>query len=224
MTDQLDRRADLTRLQIIQAASRQFARRPYSLVSLDDILTDAEVTKGAMYFHFRSKHALATAIVEHQSDTGRTTVDGLTAQGLSGLETMIDVVFQAAIDDLTNDMARAALNLLESIGRTDGLQERVLNQWASTLAGIARRAISDGDITGHKPEDIARFLLSMHLGLRHTSVIDKPDVFLDDLRTAWLMALPGFAAPDRLGFLTTFIERRTALAVKKAALAQRDAL
>ena len=67
MTEQLDRRADTTRLQILRAASHQFAHKAYSLVSLDDILADAEVTKGAMYFHFRSKYALASAIIEHRA-------------------------------------------------------------------------------------------------------------------------------------------------------------
>ena len=66
MTEQLDRRADTTRVQILRAASRQFARKSYSLVSLDDILADAEVTKGAMYFHFPSKYALASAIIEYR--------------------------------------------------------------------------------------------------------------------------------------------------------------
>ena len=62
--DQVDRRADVTRLQILLAASREFARESYSQVSLDDILARAEVTKGAMYFHFRSKHELALAIID----------------------------------------------------------------------------------------------------------------------------------------------------------------
>ncbi len=70
MTEHLDRRADTTRVQILRAASHQFARKSYSLVSLDDILADAEVTKGAMYFHFRSKYALASAIIEYR-DGGR---------------------------------------------------------------------------------------------------------------------------------------------------------
>lgn len=46
--EQVDRRADTTRLQILLAASREFARKSYSQVSLDDILAQAQVTKGAM--------------------------------------------------------------------------------------------------------------------------------------------------------------------------------
>ena len=71
MTEQIDRRADTTRRQILRAASHQFAHKAYGLVSLDDILAEAEVTKGAMYFHFRSKHALAVAIVEQRAAIAR---------------------------------------------------------------------------------------------------------------------------------------------------------
>ena len=58
-----DQRSDTTRDQILRAAAHQFAQRPYYAVGLDDILAQAQLTKGAMYFHFRSKHALALAIV-----------------------------------------------------------------------------------------------------------------------------------------------------------------
>src|SRR6202171_4229918 len=129
VTDPIDRPAESTRLQILRAASHQFAYRSYSLVSLDDILADAEVTKGAMYFHFRSKYALASAIIEYRAAVTRASVDQLLAQKLSGLETMIDISYLVAIEDIGDETARAGLNLLESIGRTDGLQATVLGPW-----------------------------------------------------------------------------------------------
>jgi TetR/AcrR family transcriptional repressor of nem operon len=54
MTEASERRAGTTRQRLIAAASRQFAHRPYGTVSLDDMLAEAELTKDAMYFHFRS--------------------------------------------------------------------------------------------------------------------------------------------------------------------------
>jgi AcrR family transcriptional regulator len=122
VTEQLDRRTDTTRLQILRAASRQFARKSYSVVSLDDILADAEVTKGAMYFHFRSKHALASAIIDYRAAVARASVDQLLARKLSGLETLIDISYLVAIEDIGDETARAGLNLLESIGRINGMQ------------------------------------------------------------------------------------------------------
>jgi AcrR family transcriptional regulator len=137
VTEQLDRRADTTRLQILRAASRQFARRSYSVVSLDDILADAQVTKGAMYFHFRSKHALASAIIEYRAAVARASVDQLLARKLSGLETLIDISYLVAVEDIGDETARAGLNLLESIGRTEGLQGDFLGQWVTAFAAIA---------------------------------------------------------------------------------------
>ena len=74
MTEAGERRADTTRQRLIAAASRQFAHRSYSMVSLDDILGEAELTKGAMYFHFSSKQALALAIVDDLNEMSRAAV------------------------------------------------------------------------------------------------------------------------------------------------------
>jgi AcrR family transcriptional regulator len=217
VTEQLDRRADTTRLQILRAASRQFARKSYNLVSLDDILADAEVTKGAMYFHFRSKHALASAIIEYRFASARASVDELLARKLSGLETLIDIIYLVAIEDIGDETARAGLNLLESIGRTDGLQANVLGQWVEAFAAIAGKAVKDGDvIESRDPRGIARLLVSMYLGLRQTSNLAEPEHFLRDLESTWALALPGFVKPDRIDYLNQFIKRRTAVAIKRA--------
>src|ERR1700758_1844427 len=112
MPEANDRRADTTRQRLIAAASRQFAQRPYSMVSLDDILVEAELTKGAMYFHFSSKQALALAIIEELTETSRAAVVESLARKMSGLETLIDLVFQVAVQDSQDAVARAGVRLL----------------------------------------------------------------------------------------------------------------
>lgn len=215
---QLDRRAELTRLQILQAAAQQFAHTPYNLVSLDDILADAAVTKGALYFHFRSKHALAVAIVEHRTELGHKTLGAVLARHLSGLETLIDLSFLVAAEDIGDPMARACLNLIESIGRTDGLGSRMLGQWVQSFTEIAKRAVGEGDfVHGADPEAVARVLVSIYLGVRQMSDLDDPPQFLADLEHSWRLALPGFVEPERLGYITQFIRRRAAVGVRKAA-------
>lgn len=225
MTEQVDRRADTTRRQILRAASHQFAHKAYGLVSLDDILAEAEVTKGAMYFHFRSKHALAVAIIEHRAAVARHAADELVARKLSGLETLIDFSYLMAVDDIGDVSTRAGLNLLESIGRTDGLQASVLGEWVTTFAEIGRRAVGEGDVVEERdPDDIARLLVSMYMGLRQTSNFAEPERFLHDLEMGWALVLPGFANPDRLEYFTQFLRRRTALAIKKATPLRSDTL
>jgi TetR/AcrR family transcriptional repressor of nem operon len=214
-----DRRADATRQQILRAAAHQFARRPYSLVSLDDILAEAEVTKGAMYFHFRSKHALALAVIDEQSRNGRLAVKELLANKLSGLETLIDISYQTAVRDINDEVARAGLNLLESIGRHNKLQANVLAPWINAFAVLVERAITEGDIADqHDPGEVGKVLVSLYIGIRQTSNLDEPQEFLTAVEKTWLLVLPAIANPQRMDYLSQFIKRRAALALNKTAI------
>jgi TetR/AcrR family transcriptional repressor of nem operon len=209
-----DSRADATRRQILLAASHQFALRPYHDVGLDDILAEAELTKGAMYFHFRSKHALAVAIIEAQTAAGAVAVDDLLSRGLSGLETLIDFSFLIAVHDIKTDGVRAGLNLLESVGRSEGLQKALLDRWANALARVVEQAVTEGDIGQQcDPQDVGRLVVALHMGLRQTSSLDEPERFLHDLERCWALMLTGILVPDRLEYFGQFLRRRAALAI-----------
>jgi TetR/AcrR family transcriptional repressor of nem operon len=215
MSDVTDKRSDTTREQILRAAAHQFAQRPYYAVGLDDILADAQLTKGAMYFHFRSKHALALAIVDEQTVRSRAAVQELFTRKLSGLETLIDVSFLGAMADITEDITRAAFNLLESVGRTEKLQVRLLGGWIVLLGEIAERGIREGDIVDRgDPEDIGRLLVSIYMGLRQASSLDDPVVLLGDYQKALSTVLHGIVKPDKIDYFAQFLKRRTALAIK----------
>jgi AcrR family transcriptional regulator len=211
-----DRRADSARGPLVRAAAQEFAHKPYSLVNLDDVVAAVDVSRGAMYFHFPSKHALAMAVIGEADKLGRKGAAGVLANKLSGLETLIDLSYLTAVLDICEDLARAGLHLLESIGRTEGLEARSLREAINALAEIARRAVPEGDMAdGHDAEDIARLLVSMYIGIRHTSDLDKSKQFLLDLEKAWMLLLPGFANPQRIGYLNQFVHRRTVMAMAK---------
>ena len=215
MSEVSDKRSDTTREQILRAAAHQFAQRPYYAVGLDDILAEAQLTKGAMYFHFRSKHALALAIVDEQTVRSGTAVQELFTRKLSGLETLIDVSFLIAMADITEDITRAAFNLLESVGRTEKLQERLLGGWIDLLGEIAGRGIREGDIVDRgDPQDIGRLLVSIYMGLRQASSLHDPVVLLDDFQKALSTVLRGIVQPDKIDYFAQFLKRRTALAIK----------
>jgi TetR/AcrR family transcriptional regulator, transcriptional repressor for nem operon len=214
MTEAQDTRADSTRQQILRAAARQFARLPYHQVGLDDVLAEAELTKGAMYFHFRSKHALALAIIEDQAVEAKAVVEGLVNRKFSGLETLIDFSYQISVRDISTDMARAGFNLLESIGRIEGLQAERLEGWIQTLTAIADRAIDEGDILNEcDPQEVGRLLVSIFMGLRQTSNLDDPEHFLLALEKTWTLLLPSIVRPERIDYFRQFIRRRTAIAI-----------
>ncbi|WP_238420799.1 TetR/AcrR family transcriptional regulator [Gordonia sp. 'Campus'] len=60
---------------ILATATRQFAERGFTAVSLDDVAESAGVTRGAVYHHYRNKKALFAAVAEEQqNDVGSAVV------------------------------------------------------------------------------------------------------------------------------------------------------
>lgn len=218
MTEAADAKAVATRLHIVHAAAHEFARKPYTLVTLDDVLLGADVTKGALYTHFRSKHELAVAVIEERTELTRQQVADLATPSSSAIETLVDVTYLIAVSDCAEEMARAGLNLLESVGRFDGLQAKVVDVWVGGFAELVRRAQEQEDVlSAVDPAAVARMIVSMYLGLRQTSDLDEPKTLIGDLEAAWRLALPGFADPRRLDYLHGFIQRRSALAIRNTA-------
>ncbi|MEU7479595.1 ScbR family autoregulator-binding transcription factor [Lentzea sp. NPDC042327] len=56
-----------TRAKLLAAAAEVFDRDGFAGSSLTDVCSRADVSKGALYCHFRSKEALGVALVEEQS-------------------------------------------------------------------------------------------------------------------------------------------------------------
>ena len=213
MTETSERRADTTRQRLIAAASRQFARHSYSMVSLDDILAEAELTKGAMYFHFPSKQALALAIIDDLAEMSHAAVTELLARKMSGLETLIDLVCVRAVQDTQHDVARAGARLLDTLDNTAALPTTVWQTWIEFVTTLIQKAVTEGDVVDdHDPEDVAKMLVALWAGIRRISDVDQPEHYLDNLQKVWILALPSFANPDRIDYFTQFIKRRHAFA------------
>jgi AcrR family transcriptional regulator len=213
MTGASERRADTTRHRLIAAASRQFAHRPYSMVSLDDILAAAELTKGAMYFHFSSKQALAVAIIDDLTEMTRAAAVELLERKMSGLETLIDLVFLRAVQETQHDVARAGARLLETLDNPTSTSVALWQSRLEFVTTLIQRAVTEGDVIDRNdPEDIAKMLVALWVGVRRTSDLDQPEGYLDNLQKAWTLALPSFTNPDRIDYFTQFIQRRHALA------------
>jgi TetR/AcrR family transcriptional regulator, transcriptional repressor for nem operon len=213
MNEDGERRADITRQRLIAAASRQFAHRPYSVVSLDDILAEAELTKGAMYFHFSSKQALALTIIDDLAEMNRSAVAELLDRNMSGLETLIEFIFLRAVQDTQHDRARAGVRLLDTLDNPTSLPPTVWQSWIEFVTTLIERAVTEGDVIDqHDPADIAKMLVALWVGIRRTSNLDQPGNYLDSLQRIWILALPSFTNPDRIDYFTNFIQRRQALA------------
>jgi TetR/AcrR family transcriptional regulator, transcriptional repressor for nem operon len=216
MTEDGERRGDTTRHRLISAAARKFARHPYSTVSLEEILAEAELTKGAMYFHFSSKQALALKIIDDLTEMVRSTITELLDRKMSGLETLIEFVFVRAVQDIQFDVSRAGVRLLDALEDATPLPSTLLKSRAELVTALIEKAAAEGDVVDQQNlADIAKMVVALWEGIRRTSDLDQPEDYLNDFKTAWMLALTSFTNPDRINYFTKFMERRHVLAVRK---------
>lgn len=98
-------RAVQTWRSIVDAAASVFDDYGYERAAISEILRRAKVTKGALYFHFASKEAIAQAIMDEQTKTVEFEQEG------SPLQSLVDGGQQFAFALRHNAMARAGTRL-----------------------------------------------------------------------------------------------------------------
>jgi AcrR family transcriptional regulator len=68
-------RGTATRRQIVEAATRLFAAGGFAETSVEDVLREVEVSRGALYHHFANKEALFRAVLEEMEIRLRETLE-----------------------------------------------------------------------------------------------------------------------------------------------------
>lgn len=76
---------DKTRCQILESAARLFALNGYAQVSIDDLMADAGLTRGAFYHHFQTKSEIYDEAIRYALSAGRERLNELSDAGLSAL-------------------------------------------------------------------------------------------------------------------------------------------
>ncbi|MCX4963447.1 ScbR family autoregulator-binding transcription factor [Streptomyces sp. NBC_00654] len=120
-------RAVQTRRSIVEAAASVFDDYGYERAAISEILRRAKVTKGALYFHFASKEAIAQAIMDEQTATVDLVEDG------SPLQSLVDGGQQFAFALRHDSMARAGTRL-----SIEGVFLGGPHPWSDWIAATAR--------------------------------------------------------------------------------------
>ncbi|CCH35376.1 ScbR family autoregulator-binding transcription factor [Actinosynnema sp. NPDC047251] len=206
-------RAQATREAILRAAAEEFDRLGYEGAPLSVILDRSGVTKGAFYFHFTSKQALASTIVQVQDDAWPVLARAWLGRGLDPLRTMVGM-FDEAVVLLSRDVVlRAGVRLAadRELGYP-GLASAHL-RWEKVLADLLFAARDEGQLRpGVDPESAARAVTAAALGARLISTATSRCAdYPERMREIWRFLLPGltteewcaaaermFAAPDVL--------------------------
>ncbi|MET9110251.1 ScbR family autoregulator-binding transcription factor [Streptomyces zhihengii] len=189
-------RAEVTRSAIIDGAARAFDGTGFFGTSLSDIVKEAGVTKGALYFHFASKEDLAQAVIGEQFSIWETLRD----LDRPGVQTVIDLVHTMAQQLQESVRVRAGIRLVIEQSTALGANAGPYAKWIDLIRNCLAQAQGRGDI---KPEvdvaDAANVIVGCWTGLQLSSQVLTGRRDLSERTTQmWRMMLPGLVPVRRL--------------------------
>ncbi|MFI0982547.1 ScbR family autoregulator-binding transcription factor [Streptomyces sp. NPDC021093] len=163
-------RAARTKSLVLTAAAELFAARGFRHTSVKDVADRVEMTKGAVYFHYPTKEALALAVVEHLYAKWPTLLEETRARKLSPLDTAAEMLDRAALAFRDDVVVQAGARLQLERPHIDAELPPPYVDWTELLTGLLSAALDEGQIkAGTDPAAAARALVAGFFGMQHIS-------------------------------------------------------
>ena len=156
--------------QIYQAAISCFNRKVYYLTTMEDIVTESGLSKGALYWYFDSKKALLIGLIEELLDLigqeWEIIVADKTMSATEKLEASLEI-FRAQFEEMVAFIG--VIMEAWSLSRHDEDVEKVSREfykpYLEAMEHIVQEGISQGEFTAANPGATAAIILTMFDGL-----------------------------------------------------------
>ncbi|MGW4101153.1 MULTISPECIES: ScbR family autoregulator-binding transcription factor [unclassified Mycobacterium] len=204
-------RSELTRQKIITAAVDLFSEHGYPATGLGDIIARAEMTKGALYYHFDSKESLAEAIISDGGTAMLAAFRVIAESSSPALENTIHGLFVVADFARSDKVAQIGMQLLRTFSGINAAATDVYMSWLDELRKQLIQAADEGDL--RESLDIAgaaEVILGSMLGAEALSRANATDT---DLRErvvhTWDLLLPAIVSRESLDYFHEFLARES---------------
>jgi AcrR family transcriptional regulator len=141
--------AALRRTDILDAASRCFAKQGYHATRIDEIAREAGLSKGGVYFHFASKEAIFDALHDRQQQMLREAIESVRTSPLPPalrLFSLAELLTQRIGD--SDDRQSFSLTLGEKGLQSPAVRARVVEAYERYLQ-VAEELIDEGIRSGN---------------------------------------------------------------------------
>jgi AcrR family transcriptional regulator len=202
-------RSEATRKRIIIAAVETFNEIGYASAGLGEIVERAQMTKGALYYHFNSKDSLAAAIIEEGSTSLFNAFHNISESPGPALEGMIHGTF-VVVDLFNSDMvARSATQLLRALGEFNTTVADTYIGWLDEMSARATAALEEGDLRPNlDPRAVGDTIVAAMLGAELLST-SSGDNILHRVTRMWEVLLPAIVTDKSLPYFREFLARES---------------
>ena len=155
-------RAPERREQLIQVARRVFSERGYHTVTMEDVATEAGVTKPILYDHFPSKRDLYRGLLESDLAALKGRIEAA-LESSPGNRERIRASFQAYFDFVDEEGEGFRLLMKEAVGAEEEFRGLIGRFREDVLAEVTEVIVreSRGRIDRREAEDVALGLIGM---------------------------------------------------------------
>ena len=199
-------RAIRTRKAILEAAGAVFDEHGYASTTIAMVLERAEVTKGALYFHFPSKESLAQAVLDEQLPLGAVPAHPCK------LQEIIDITFVFGQRLLINSLLQGSVRLTVDQCAPPGVDHTgPFRQWGDHLMGLMKQAGEQGELLPTvEPRDTVELVVGGFAGIQLMSraLTGRQDL-AHRISVLWSHILPSVAVPGLLLGLDSRPDRGT---------------
>ena len=204
-------RSEATRRRIIDSAVDLINEIGYPASGLADIIERAELTKGALYYHFESKEAVATAIIEEGMDTILNAFHSAGGPSSPAMENIVLGLFVVADAIKADGVAQAACRLLRTFGGFNPAAKATYGILQDDLAERVASAVEQGDLRPDvDAEAIVATVLASMLG---AELVSSALAEGRDLRRRFALNLeilvPAIVTEESLGYYREFLARQS---------------
>ena len=158
------------RNEILDAAQRLLFHKGYEAMTIQDILDETHISRGAFYYYFDSKQALLEGLIERTGEQGMQLIRPiLTDPKLNALQ-KLQIYFDSALRWKTaqKDTLIPILKVWYSDNNTLLRQKELAagrKLMIPLLTEVLRQGNSEGLLTTQQPEQMAEVLVVLILGL-----------------------------------------------------------
>ena len=137
-----------TRERILDAAMNIFSAKGFHDTKLDEIVAEANTSKGSIYFHFPNKEKLFIALVDQFADLIERRVNEAIEQETQGMK-RVQVALEAVLDTFSKYRRPAKLLLVQAVGLGTVFEKKRLevnDRFALLIQTYLDEAVEIGDI------------------------------------------------------------------------------
>ncbi len=175
------KKADATRLTILQKAFELIYTKGYQTTSIDDILATTQVTKGAFYYHFKNKDEMGMAII---NELIKPALANSFIEPLQNDENPLEAIYNLMHHLLMkNDFLKVeygcpASNFTQEMTpwNTDfskALNE-IIQQWTKIMAAAIEKGKKNGFVSKEtNAKQVTMFVLSGYWGIRNFGKLEN---------------------------------------------------